>query len=88
MTKTTIIILCVVAYFVGLIITSLICYIIDLDDDETIGISIFWPLIVPMIIVFAFCSIPKGLWYLWDTIYGIILDRSSKEDYEEEDEDD
>lgn len=70
--------LIVLIYILGVIVTTLICYKIDTDDEDAIGIAWFWPICLPLVVFFAILWLPAGIYKLLD---GKPSDESDKSDY-------
>ena len=66
-------ILCIIipVYIIGVIVTTLICYKLDTDDEDVIGIAWFWPACLALIIIFGILWLPVG-------IYKLLNNKSSK----------
>lgn len=58
--------LVILIYILGVIITTLICYRLDTDDEDVIGIAWFWPICLPLIIFFGILWLPAGIYKLLD----------------------
>lgn len=60
------ILIIVSVYIIGVIITTLICYKLDTDDEDVIGIAWFWPVCLPLIVIFGILWLPVGIYRLLD----------------------
>lgn len=82
------ILIAVSVYIIGVIITTLICYKLDTDDEDVIGIAWFWPFAICMLVVFGMISLPVGIYKLLDNKSGDVENKNSYYDgYNWEDED-
>lgn len=82
-------ILCIIVpvYIIGVIVTTLICYKLDTDDEDAIGIAWFWPACLILVIIFSILWIPVGIYKLLDNKSSDESDKNdSYDDYDWEDD--
>lgn len=60
------IVIIVSVYIIGVIVTTLICYKLDTDDEDAVGIAWFWPVCLPLVVLFAILWLPVGIYKLLD----------------------
>lgn len=75
------ILIIVSVYIIGVIVTTLICYKLDTDDEDVIGIAWFWPVCLPLVVFFAILWLPVGIYKLLDGK----PDKKDKSDYYDND---
>jgi ABC-type branched-subunit amino acid transport system permease subunit len=59
-------ILCIIipVYIIGVIVTTLICYKLDIDDENAIWVAWFWPTCLALTIIIGILWLPVGIYKL------------------------
>ena len=83
MSEVIIILIILSVYIIGAIITTLICYKLDVDDDDVVAFAWLWPFCLCLIIIFGALLLPVGIYKILDGK----PDKNDKNDYYDSDYD-
>lgn len=59
------VIICVSVYLFGAVVTTVVCYYTGVEKDDALGITLFWVICLPILLIFKILAFPL---YIYDLL--------------------